>query len=102
MVSLVQAYALPTGENPSGSATLPAQTSLSVVVALGDGVTETPVTVGFLLSTETDCDEVSVPPSPSVAVAVHTMVSLGLAILLVNCTVSVVPNMVDVVELLQE
>ena len=54
VVSLVHAKVLVTGVNPSGSVAVPVHVNESDVVADGDGVTETPLTTGLRLSTETD------------------------------------------------
>lgn len=69
-----------------------------MVVADGEGVTVTPLTTGLRLSTEMDCDASSSPEFASVAVALQTIVSLGLALLFVSCMVEPVPSAVDVVE----
>ena len=87
------------GVSPSSSVAVAVQVSEveESTPVLGEMLTE--VTSGSELSTETESVPVSVPPSASVAVAVHVMVSLGALLEDERVTVLPVPSGVPSVEL---
>ena len=63
--------------SPSSSVAVALQVSVVEVVTPELGVMATEVTSGLVLSTVTEAEPVSVPPSASVAVAVQVMASSG-------------------------
>jgi hypothetical protein len=65
------------------------------------GLMLTEVTTGLVLPTMTDADPESVPPSVSVAVAVHVMVSPGCAMAGSRSTVVPVPSVSPLSSLVQ-
>ena len=92
---LVQTYAK-VGAPPSGSDAVAPHVSEVEVVTLEDGVINTDVTTGAVLSTLTLSVPVSIPPSASVAVAVQTMLSPGAAVAGVSVRLLPVPKVVPV------
>jgi hypothetical protein len=65
------------------------------------GLIETVVTSGAVLSTVTEAESESVPPSGSVAVAVHVMLSSGELVEEESVTEASVPRLVPSVALVQ-
>ena len=78
------------------------QVKLLLVVTPLLGLIETLVTTGSVLSRETLALAESVAPSASVAVASHSISSLGDAVAVVKVTDDPVPRVCPVVVLLQE
>ena len=87
--------------SPSSSEAVPEQVRVEVVYTPVLGLMVTESTVGAVLSTVTEADPASVPPSESVAVAVQVMVSSGELLEAVSVTLLPVPKLVPSVSLLQ-
>ena len=83
------------GVSPSASAAVPVHVKVVDVSTPVVGLIEA-VMVGFRLSTVTVAPFVSLPPSASVAVAAHWILSVGDAVVLLSVSLSLVPNDEDV------
>jgi hypothetical protein len=89
------------GVSPSSSVAVALQVSVVEVSTPVLGVMLTLVTSGLVLSTVTEAESESVPPSGSVAVAVHVMVSSGELVEVESVTEASVPRLVPSVVLVQ-
>jgi hypothetical protein len=89
------------GVSPSSSEAEAEQVNVVEVSTPVLGVMLTLVTSGAVLPTETAAESVPVPPSESVAVAVHVMVSSGELVEEESVTEASVPRLVPSVALVQ-
>ena len=80
------------GVSPSGSFTVAEHVNASPVCTRVVLLSVTLVTDGLWFSMDTEVDAVSVPPSASVAVAIHLMVSVGLYALVSSVSELPVPT----------
>ena len=83
------------GVPPSASVAVAEQVRVESTVTPLDGETATEVTTGAVLYTLTLSGSESVPPSESVAVASHTIVSEGDAVELVRVRLELVPRVLE-------
>jgi hypothetical protein len=83
------------GEPPSASVADAVQVKVEVTFTPELGLIEMPETTGSVLSTETLMLAESVSPEPSVAIALHIIVSDGDAVALVNVKLALVPSAVE-------